>query len=643
MTNKGITWVLAIMLLFLIALSGGFLVQFAVGNLIENEIEKTLGIRLFLHSFSLMRNSMSTIPIGTVSVLFTPPATYCSQKCIDCYEVKTFLGSTTVCNCDNYEKKFQYGIENQLQYYCCNGLIFSQNNVPEYCTKNTKPITLIRTTDLALKDDYMWECNPNDFGKIPYNEDYTGCVCGDPSKPISERNSLLEEYGVMPNEYGLVCSDFRILPGSTKFILLTRNVQPSALGITTTLQAYPESTLFWDPNYGLNLLNVYTEMPMDLYDYFGVRQSLTSDFSYPQMINERDATFMIYRDNDWNVNTNTKTTTTLKGLSGLISGLFAHCSNVTIPSDENTNNYCLTSGEKDPFMGVRCPLKYASGGQSLYNLLIPAGYKINMTDSLLCEYFCPETNALKETKIDCKWQELSCFDLNELKKECPSCACSKFDYNINLCEGLECISNTSPSFISFNYFDIFNNNQISMNLVKLKGYNYYDGAPVSDADPSVTSVDTLYDFPDCKIYYNLTTDPDYIQISVEDAEITCPERTVNCGCDSKMKKDFKLNSIEEQTLRLSDNPRRYALTIMLYDDIVEREYEVFAYKNENGYTSVKLLPFEDYARSLKVQSLSSDLNDNKFNMMITNPDEQTISLELEEIKPSVNTTPEAVE
>lgn len=653
------------MLLFLLALSGGFLVRFALGNMLENEIKKTLGIRLLLHSFGLMRNSFSSFPQGVVWTTFTPPSTECEIKCLDCYEVRTLFGSIAVCDCNNYELGFY---PPQGNNYCCQGVRYSDYNVPNYCNRDEEtpvhvsegqviceqsdnakipeggcvcgsefymPSTNYYCCDQVLytEDSVPSECDIGNESPVIFRPDWgsgvyecvsskkaaipeTGCLCGNPERPLAERNQLPPN--VPANAEGLVCGDYTIV--DLEQVVMARNVEPAALGLKMDLRAYPGTPDYWT-DYGKSIGTVYTESTLDLYDYFGVRTSLITDEVYPMPFSMNDELFTLYKKSEWAFDTLTEGSEIGQGLKGIVDKVYYHCANVSIEGEPS--DYCLrTSDDK---RGVRCP----PAGGVLYPLIIPPGFKLNKTGNLVCEYTCIDQSTFDQCDSE-EWLKTACFDFNDLTRNCPGCSCDDFDYEITLCGGDECVGEVEPLREDFRYIDIFTGSEV--------------GDEELVFDFNFCSSDTTYycsvpPYPiglsnDCSIALECLENGD-VAIEVVDTYDEPPEESlINWDCDSNFREVFERDSTEEQTIVVKDHPARRSLDIRFTDDVVEREYEVLITgphgdRPPEDYercldTVVRLLPFEDYPRSLRVTAFSSYLNDKSFGLSIRKAVDDTL-------------------
>ncbi|MBD3312748.1 hypothetical protein GF352_04830 [archaeon] len=660
MTSKAVSWALAMMLLFLIALSGGFIVRFALGSLLENEIQKTLGVRLLLHSISLMRSSFNFFPQGAITVSFSGPSNECKLTCLDCYESTTLFGSVAVCDCNNYQlanyspittnyccKGVRYTIDElpsfcnpeaecpsfiddgvthcgssfnskvpsggcfcgnsfvqpETNNYCCEGVRYTDENVPSYCDINNESPTRFNQ-NLGVAGGL--ECVSSTKSVIPE----PGCYCGDPGKPLAERQQLLD---VPANQYGLVCDDFRVV--GLESVIIARNVEPAATGVKADLQAHPESSSFWG-DYGRGLVTVYTENPLDLYDYLNVRESLISDKEYTDVFHINEDLITMYKKTEWNYDTLTKGTTVSQGLKGLLDKIFYHCSNNTI-EEGRESDYCLVSGFGGSLKGVRCPNR---GGVE-YSLVIPAGYKINQTGNLVCEYKCVNQDTF-ETSCEDGWLLNSCFNISDLTKSCPSCGCDNFNFTLELCSEGECVGGVNPDKDEFEYVDIYTGNVVSQEAIDLV---IFCTPPLGEGVCGSTATWDLS--RDCTITAECLEDGD-IELSVG-GDTQCTD-FINCDCDSKnLVKTFSRDSVTAQTITIRDHPRRSPLQIRLTDDLVEAEYEVLITGSNDDapatgwqrcpMTHVRLVPFEgDFPRSLMITALKSELNDSPFTLRINN-------------------------
>lgn len=271
--------------------------------------------------------------------------------------------------------------------------------------------------------------------------DYIVCNCTDEVLGGGSSSENLAGFSI-PDQVKLVCDDFFFNNLELVALSTTNNIR--SLGVVAVIQAHPQSPSY--KVYGKNNLRVYTELPADLIDFLGSRSSLFYSFK-DSVLDVKEDYFSVGRRASWNYESISLSEDYVSGLKGMLNFIFSLCSNES-PS-------------------------------GLYNksLIISPGNKLVKNSSTeLCEYKCFKASSF-DNVIDCEWQLDFCYDLNEItNSDCTNCDCSGINFLINdLCNGMECIGNTSPAFNDFTKIDIFTG--IPVNNSPLE-YNFTEASEV---------------------------------------------------------------------------------------------------------------------------------------------------------------------
>jgi len=279
-----------------------------------------------------------------------------------------------------------------------------------------------------------------------------------------------------PNEEALVCDDY-ILTNVDPVILYVGE-EPVSAGIRLNMLIHPESELFLsfadylltavgaEVDFFKSQLTVYSEMPINLNDYAGVRRLLTTaprgEFS--NMIQWDNEELLIFKASFDNYESVIGEVGDTQGLIGVLEKVFYHVSNKSIGDPPYGPDYCAISGGGDDGKGnrgVECP---GIDGVT-YPLMIKPGLKINKTGNKLCEYECYQQNTLDTWCPNGLWDEVFCFDFADVNAvECPNCTADEVAYTFDLCGGDECIGATSPDISKDDYVDIVTGSPVDLDI-----------------------------------------------------------------------------------------------------------------------------------------------------------------------------------
>ncbi len=390
-SRRGVSTVFVYLLLLLIAVFSGFIVRFMVGSLIQQHIEQTLGLRLMLHGVALSYNTMYSLPVGTIDFTSLFPE-QCSVKCVDC-NASIVWNPLPVWNvsCD-----------------CSNGIPEVIN--PEEWADGVDPETLL---------DYP---------------------------PDTER---------------LVCDDYVI--DSIKPVILFKGSEPTSSALMVDLFIYPKSSLFWSfKDYlsdfiksnsvnGIQFfdrkITIFTETPLNLNDYAGVRRLFNSN-RLSKIISWDNDLFSNYRRSYDDYDTIIYTVRDSQGLIGLVDKVFTFAKNNSLSATDDVNDYHLLTSDNS--FGVLKTPDY------FFNFILTPGQKINVSGKTICEYACYQMNSLDNQCPNDEWHLVSCFNFSEVENTvCDNCSFNDFDYQIYLCDDGECIGNTSINYDKLVFSDIF--------------------------------------------------------------------------------------------------------------------------------------------------------------------------------------------